>query len=108
MSKKCRPLALLLVLSLLISLVAVLPVSAAVPEQFDIPTITASAGQVVSALESGITAGHQDVDGIYYDVNYPATLKIGSYDIDFEDYILMAAQAIGYDGGCKGRSQHSY
>ena len=106
MSKKYRALVLLLVLSLLISLVAVFPASAAVPEQFDIPTLTAASTQVASAFESGITTGHQDADGVYYDVNYPATVKIGSYEVDFEDYILLAAQAIEYISRGKVQGQN--
>lgn len=95
MSRKYRLLALLVVMSLLLSLLVGLPAYAAVPEQLDISALTGSAEQAAAAMEAGITSGHQDTDGIYYDVNYPATIAVGAYEISYEDYILMAARAIG-------------
>jgi len=94
MSKKFRSLALLLVFSLVFSLIAVVPASASVPETFDVAAVVAAAESASTKIESGILAGQQDVDGVYYDVRYPATVTVGAYEIGSESFVYLAAQAI--------------
>ncbi|MBR6825227.1 MAG: hypothetical protein IKM59_01635, partial [Oscillospiraceae bacterium] len=101
MSRKYRLLAVLVLLSLAISLFAGLPVFAAVPDTLVLADVTGAAAQVASAIETGITAGNQDVNGIYYNVSYPASVRVGEFEIDTEDYILMAARAISTISGGK-------
>ncbi len=94
MTRNKRILSLLLVVAMLASLVGMLSVSAATPDTLDITALANAAGNVVTTLESSITAAEQDVDGVYYGVNYPANLTIGSYTVPTEDFILMAANAL--------------
>ena len=94
MTRKKRILSLLLVVALLASFVGMLSVSAATPETLDITALANAAGNVVTTLESSITAAEQDIDGVYYGVSYPTTLTVGSYTVPTEDFILMAANAL--------------
>lgn len=94
MSRKLRSLALLVVISILLGLFSILTASAAKPDVVDIRTISDSAGSIAQLIEQCISSGSMDVDGVYYNVNYPATLPLGNYEIGSEDYILLAAQAI--------------
>lgn len=94
MTRKNRILSLLLVVSVLVSMLGILWTSAAAPEALDVSTLSASAGDVVSTLESSITAAQQDIDGVYYAVAYPSSLTVGSYTVPTEDFILMAANAL--------------
>ena len=94
MTRKNRILSLVLVVAMLASLLGMLSVSAATPEALDITALANAAGNVVTTLEGSITAAEQDVDGVYYGVNYPASLSVGSYTVPTEDFILMAANAL--------------
>ncbi len=94
MTNKKRILSLLLIVSILASLMGLLTVSAATPASLDITAISAAAGNVVTTLESSITAAEQDIDGVYYGVSYPTSLTVGSYTVPTEDFILMAADAL--------------
>ena len=94
MFRKFRILALLTALGIFMGIFSVLPARAATSFSIDIGSLSASAEAIAATIESGIKAGHQDADGVYYSVNYPATVKVDVYDIGAEDFVLLAARAI--------------
>ena len=93
MTKKHRILSVLLALALMLSMFSMLGVSAAAPTSADVSTIAGISGDVANAFEGAIKKGAQDIDGVYYDVTYPA-LNVSIGAMGFEDYILMAANAL--------------
>ena len=93
MRKKHRILSMLLALSLLLSTFGMLSVSAAAPTSLDIAKIAAISGDTANAFEAAIQKGTKDIDGVYYDVTFPA-LNYTTFEMGYEDYILMAANAL--------------
>ncbi len=93
MTKKHRVLSLLLALSLMLTMFSMLSVSAATPTSLDITSIAGISGDVANAFKSAIQKGSKDIDGVYYGVTYPA-LNLTTYEMGYEDYILMAANAL--------------
>ena len=93
MNKKHRILSMLLALAMLVSMFSVLSVSAAAPTSLDIARIADVADDVALAFEGAIQKGNQDIDGVYYNVTYPA-LNLTDCELASEDYILMCANAL--------------
>ena len=93
MTKKHRILSVLLALALMLSMFSMLGVSAAAPTSADVTTLAGISGDVANAFEGAIKQGAQDIDGVYYDVTYPA-LNVSIGAMGYEDYILMAANAL--------------
>ncbi len=93
MSKKHRILSVLLALSMLLSAFGILSASAAAPTSLDIAKIASISGDTANAFKSAIQKGSLDIDGVYYNVTFPA-LNYTEFEMGYEDYILMAANAI--------------
>jgi len=93
MSKKHRILSVLLALALLLSTFGMLTASAVAPVSLDVAKIAAISGDVVVAFKGAIEKGSKDIDGVYFDVTFPA-LNFTEFDMGYEDYILMAANAL--------------
>ena len=93
MKIKRRSISVLLALAMLVSMFSVLGVSAATPASLDIARIADVADDVALALEAEIQKGSKDVDGIYFNVTFPA-LNFGDCAMTYNEYLLMAANAI--------------
>ncbi len=91
---KPRLVALLIAVSMLISMFSLTTVSAANPESLTIDRIAELASAALTEIEAGIQQGKLDVDGIYFDVAYPATFNFTDGDMATEEYILMMANAL--------------
>ena len=89
-----RVVSLVLAVAMIISMFSVLSVSAATPTSLDVSGIAAVSATAADALEAAIQKGKLDIDGIYFDVAYPATLSLNGYEMSTEAYILMAANAL--------------
>ena len=95
MTSKHRILSLLLAISILVSMMAVLGVSAAGPVSLEISKVVDFADDVALTIGNAIKAASQDVDGVYFNVNYPTTLTYANVgDFPTQDYIVMMASAI--------------
>ncbi len=88
-----RLISLVLTLAMLLSMFSVQGVSAAVPTSLDIAQIADGSGNAAAVFEDAIQKSSKDVDGIYFDVTYPA-VKLGEYELTYSEYVLMAANAI--------------
>ena len=93
MKIKHKLISILLAIAMLASMVSTLGVSAAPPTSLEIGTIADISDDVAAAFAAAIKAGSQDVDGVYFDVTFPA-LNLGTYELTYSDYLVMAANAI--------------
>ena len=91
---KPRLVALLIAVSMLISMFSLTTVSAANPESLTIDRIAELASAALAEIEAGIQQGKLDVDGIYFDAAYPATFNFTDCEMTAEEYILMMANAL--------------
>ena len=90
MKSKMRILALLLIVSLLLSSFTA-AVSAA--ETVTISQLSSSASSVEEQIKKAVQAGTKDENGVYYNVVAP-TLTVDQLTMSVEDYVYVAAQAI--------------
>ncbi len=93
MKVKHRLISLLLTIAMLVSMFSVLGVSAATPDSLEITTIVDISDEVATAFANAIKSGSKDVDGVYFDVIFPA-LNLGTFELTYSDYLVMAANAI--------------
>ena len=92
MTKTHRFLAVLLVLSTLLSMWA-FPTAAA-PASLTIKQLATAAAQNATSLETAIKSGTKDSNGIYHSFHVPDSLKVENEAISMASYALMAARAV--------------
>ncbi|MBR4308490.1 MAG: hypothetical protein IKT58_02730, partial [Oscillospiraceae bacterium] len=88
-----RLISVLLAVALLTSAFSVLGVSATAPASLEISKIADISDEIAASLTSAIKAGSQDVEGIYFDVTFPA-FNLGEFQLTYSEYLVMAANAI--------------
>lgn len=93
-SAKTRRVSLLIAVCMLVSSFGMLTVSAASPVSLDIDRIAELAADTAQKIEAGVTQGHMDVDGVYYDVSYPTSFTFPECEMTAEEYILMMANGL--------------